>query len=344
MCNDCQECHDLSAHTQRAQWVWKVWKGTCQEVSEAHTNAPHFHVCTLSAKLAYKLRTVSQPAVMSVATQNSELLVATLLSLHLPSEAAGTSAAAHVFPHAGFAKTFPYFFFFFARPSCWLISANTPSALTEEDTHWRNVTFNVHSHQSHAYIQHPPTQGAVLRVKRQDTDGSHLVCADGLLWWLRTGYAHTHRWLHAESGQEMDVLTIDLLRSMIHNLVIGQWGSCSHRAGTLAWHMGQTSPHPCGVHKLGKFQTKLFFPILFLGVQSLRIHDKCHKHCQTFFCCSFIISVIIYIFAFYFTVTTDSLLDCCFIFIAFSFCVLQKTNQHRSIQYECGVFLCWTMK
>lgn len=134
------------------------------------------------------------------------------------------------------------------------------------------------------------------------------------------------------------MLTIDLLRSMIHNLVIGQWGSCSHRAGTLAWHTGQTSPHPCGVHKLGKFQTKLFFPILFLGVQSLRIHDKCHKHCQTFFCCSFIISVIIYIFACYFTVTTDSLLDCCFIFIAFSFCVLQKTNQHRSIQYECGGF------
>lgn len=115
MCNDCQECHDLSAHTQRAQWVWKVWKGICQEVSEAHTNAPHFHVCTLSAKRAYKLRTVSQPTVMSVATQNSKLLVATLLSLHLPSEAAGTSAAAHVFPHAGFAKTFPNFFFFFSN-------------------------------------------------------------------------------------------------------------------------------------------------------------------------------------------------------------------------------------
>lgn len=109
MCNDCQGCHDLSAHTQRAQWVWKVWKGTRQEVSEAHTNAPHFHVCTLSAKRAYKLRTVSQPAVVSVASQNSEFLLATLLSLHLPSEAAGTSAAAHVFPRSGFAKTFPNF-------------------------------------------------------------------------------------------------------------------------------------------------------------------------------------------------------------------------------------------
>lgn len=30
------------------------------------------------------------------------------------------------------------------------------------------------------------------------------------------------------------MLTIDLLRSMIHNLVIGQWGTCPHRAGTVA--------------------------------------------------------------------------------------------------------------
>ena len=30
-------------------------KGACQEVSEAHTNAPHFHVCTLGAKHAHKL-------------------------------------------------------------------------------------------------------------------------------------------------------------------------------------------------------------------------------------------------------------------------------------------------
>lgn len=30
------------------------------------------------------------------------------------------------------------------------------------------------------------------------------------------------------------MLTIDLLRSMIHNLVMGQWGTCSHSVGTVA--------------------------------------------------------------------------------------------------------------
>lgn len=89
----------------------------------------------------------------------------------------------------------------------------------------------------------------------------------------------------------------------------------------------------------GSFKQNSFFLSFFWGGgQSLRIHDKCHKHCQTFFCCSFIINVIIYIFACYFTITTDSLLDCCFIFTPFSLSVLQKNNQHRSIQYEC-VFL-----
>lgn len=164
-------------------------KGTCQEVSEAHTNAPHFHVCTLSAKRAYKLRTVSQPAVMSVSSPNSEFLVAALLSLHLSQKQPAplprpTSFHAWVSP-----KTLPNVFcFFFSR---------TPLALTRFRKHAQRTRrggyalakcdifffFFVigYSHQSHAYIQHSPTQGAVLRVKRQDADGSHLVCADGLL-------------------------------------------------------------------------------------------------------------------------------------------------------------------
>lgn len=43
------------------------------------------------------------------------------------------------------------------------------------------------------------------------------------------------------------MLTIDLLRSMIHNLVTGQWGTCSHSVGTVALAHGaniadRTSP------------------------------------------------------------------------------------------------------
>lgn len=38
----------------------------------------------------------------------------------------------------------------------------------------------------------------------------------------------------------MDMLTIDLLRSMIHNLVIWHWGNGTHWAGTLACHIWHT--------------------------------------------------------------------------------------------------------
>lgn len=50
MCTNCQDCHDSSPHVQRALWVWRVRREASQEVSETYTNAPHFHVCTLSAK------------------------------------------------------------------------------------------------------------------------------------------------------------------------------------------------------------------------------------------------------------------------------------------------------
>lgn len=94
-------------------------------------------------------------------------------------------------------------------------------------------------------IQHISYTGAMLCVKWQDPDGGHLVRTDGLPRWFWAGYAqantyartHIHRWQPAECGQEMSTLTIDLLRSMISNLVIWQRGSCTHRAGTEAWHI-----------------------------------------------------------------------------------------------------------
>lgn len=60
------------------------------------------------------------------------------------------------------------------------------------------------------------------------------------------------------------MLTIDLLRSMIHNLVIGQWGTCFHRAGTVALaHRAniaeRTSPLTCG-----SFSSILFVSLPFV--------------------------------------------------------------------------------
>lgn len=146
----------------------------------------------------------------------------------------------------------------FVSPSTLILQRCSPSCshmhtLTQfktaypQHTHKCDIQWSLSLSQTHAYIQHSPTQGTMLRVKRRDPDGSHLVCADGLLRWLRTGYGHTHRWRPTESGWEMDVLTIDLLRSMIHNLVIWHWGSYSHWAGTSAWHIGHTSLHLCRV-------------------------------------------------------------------------------------------------
>lgn len=84
-------------------------------------------------------------------------------------------------------------------------------------------------------------------------------------------WTHTHRWRPTESGQEMDMLTIDLLRSMIHNLVIGQWGTCSHRAGTVTLAQRaniaeRTSPLTCG-----SFSSILFVSLPFV------VGSKHHK-------------------------------------------------------------------
>lgn len=107
--------------------------------------------------------------------------------------------------------------------------------------------------------------GTMLCVKRRDPDGSHLVCVDGLLRWLRTGYGHLHRWRPTDSGQEMDVLTIDLLRSMTHNLVIWHWGCCTHWAGTLAWHIWHITASTACLVRLISFNSNCHFRKLFLN-------------------------------------------------------------------------------
>lgn len=115
-------------------------------------------------------------------------------------------------------------------------TSSTHNAVTK-DTHpqmWHlMVTLSLPYKLLFSCIQHISYTAAMLCVKWQDPDGGHLVCIDGLPRWLRAGYAqanmyahtHIHRWQPTKCGQEMDTLTIDLLRSMIFNLVIWQRGA-----------------------------------------------------------------------------------------------------------------------
>lgn len=128
---------------------------------------------------------------MLVASQNSKFLVTTLLSPPPSSVLANTSTAILYLYLNTFSRDVPL-----SAHALTLTQFNsTYTQCSHQGYTPTNVTFNGHSLSRklmHAYIQHSPTHGTMLCVKRQDPDGSHLVCADGLLWWLRTGYAHTH--------------------------------------------------------------------------------------------------------------------------------------------------------
>ena len=108
--------------------------------------------------------------------------------------------------------------------------------------HWgytpTNVTFNGHS------LKHMHTYNTLLhREPCWVLSGRTQMAAT---WCVLMGSCNgigqdvdTHRWRPTESWREMDVLSIDLLRSMICNLVIWHWGSCTDWADTLAlyiWH------------------------------------------------------------------------------------------------------------
>lgn len=247
-----QECHDSSPHMQGALWVWSVRKKElvkkCQRLTPTHHTSMFVH-------LVRNMHTSWAPTPRCFTANNhvSHMPKLRLPYYHSVITPLSPSAGQHVLlcyfvsPSTHISRRcLPFFLLNSAMRAhvltwtCWLIS----TALN----HWgctpTTVTFNGHSPSpklNHTY-KHSPTQRTMLCVKRPDPDGSHLVCADGLLRWLRTGYGHTHRWRPTESGREMDVLAIDLLRSMLHNLVIWHWESCTHWAGTVAW---QTSLHLC---------------------------------------------------------------------------------------------------
>lgn len=186
-------------HMQRAPWVWRARKGACQEVSETHTNAPHFHVCTLSAKHAHKPKASSKIFHSQPPWQWHAETARTLLPLyyHPTFFSVGQhihSATLYLHLHTFYREIHTRHAMHVHILTClhWLNSTALTHSTVSEDTH-PHVTFYGHSSlQTHAYIQHSPTQGTMLCVKRRDPDGSHLLCADGLLRWLRTGYVHTH--------------------------------------------------------------------------------------------------------------------------------------------------------
>lgn len=114
-------------------------------------------------------------------------------------------------------------------------------------------------------------------------------------WWVPMGpfdgsgqdmNTHTHRWRPTESGQEMDMLTIDLLRSMIHNLVIGQWGTCSHRAGTVTLAQRANIAERTSPPDLWKFQQHSFcVPALCCWLKtSQNIFKRSAIHCFSHQC------------------------------------------------------------
>lgn len=119
---------------------------------------------------------------------NSKFLVTTLLSPSPSSAVANTSTTVFVSQAAYSFQRCP--------PLCTCSHTEFKHLHTvAKDAHpqmWHlMVTLHLTNSCMHTYST-SPTQGAMLCVKRQDPDGSHLVCADGLLWWLRTGYAQPH--------------------------------------------------------------------------------------------------------------------------------------------------------
>lgn len=84
--------------------------------------------------------------------RSSELVISALLSLRLRQDSASAATdSPRVRSHLADSPAPP-------RPRRNQTQPHTT------DTHRRNVTFNGECHQSHAYMQQSPTQGAVLRV------------------------------------------------------------------------------------------------------------------------------------------------------------------------------------
>lgn len=231
------------AHTYTvALWVWRVRRWASQEVSETHTNAP-----TLAC--LYLVQSIDTSGVFPqnyfTANHQDSGMPSTLLPLcHHPT-------FFHCWPtpprslwisiYRNLSKTFTFLHLHILPCTHWL-KFNTYT----QHSHWRytptNVTFDGHSlscklmHTYNTLLHREPC--CVL------SGGTQMAATWCVLMGSCDGSGQdmdTHRWRPTESGWEMDVPTIDLLRSMIHNLVIWHWGSCTHWAGTSAWHIGHTS-------------------------------------------------------------------------------------------------------
>lgn len=251
MCKSREEHRDLSdalilwkmraySESQKAWQISGVRKSARQELP------PTLHTSTfVEHKLSFSKH--FQPAFNLATSQKINFLVAALLSPSHPQDRPTPLVPVCISVPGGL-------------PLCtWLISTVlrirtmlSPRIRTHKGGIWWSLALSCKLVLS--CIQNTSYTGRLLCVKWQDPDGGHLVRADGFPRWLRTGYAQantytnrhkytqaqTHRWQPTECGQEMEALTIDLLRSMIPNLAIWPQGSCTHRAGTAAWHAGHT--------------------------------------------------------------------------------------------------------
>lgn len=167
-------------------------------------NVPHLHVCTFNVKREHELSIV-QPAIMLMSSQNSYFLVTTLLSPFLSSGQHLRCHIAHPCTHI------------FQRRSFFCTRTHTDSV--HHSHQWytpTNLTFNGHSLtilQTHACIYAALSYtGAMLCVKWQDPDGSHLVIGscDGFGQTTHTHMRkhtsthtcmHTQRWRPTECGE-----------------------------------------------------------------------------------------------------------------------------------------------
>lgn len=260
------------AGAQRAQQVRNAWTGTCQEVLEAHANAPHFHVCPTECEK----RARGEPCACS---RPSKLVITALLSLRLPqnSEASTSAVFPHVTHHPAPPPTPPHL--------------TPPSAHTNAADRWIHTREMWHLMVSVINRMHTcnslPHREPCCGFSGSDADGSHLVGADGPLWWLRTGYEHTHT--------DGDPLRVARRWTCWLLICSDQWfttwssvsgGPAPTELALWRWHAGQTSPSAPGREVLAAF---------FLWPCPLLLAQSNTKHFQTLFCSFCFTSMLLFV-------------------------------------------------
>lgn len=164
--------------------------------SRTPTNAPHLHLCIFSAKQEHKLSSSKpflQPAVTLAMSQITKFPSCCFIIVQSASGQADNSAAMLLLRPR-------------RCPSLLVTHLNstysTHNAVTK-DTHpqrWQlMVTLLLSCKLVLSCIQHTSYIERMLCVKWQDPDGDHLVRADGLPRWLRTGYVQTDTYTHTRT-------------------------------------------------------------------------------------------------------------------------------------------------